>query len=318
MAIDPEPRRDLPDGGFPLPTLDHLGVKPEQLPINNPAEARQIAEKWFKDFVSAASSDTQMSSTTNGTGPSVDTDSIDIDTRINTITSSLFHTECYWRDILALTWDFRTFSGPSQIKQFLKDRLQQSKLEKFKLDLPEYISAVQQAYSDMAWIQFMFSFRIGDVGIGSGIGRLVPVPGFVVTADDTGSTNGSSDGNGVDWKCHTLFTHLEDLQGFPEKIGPLRNHLPSHGVWLQERQREKEFRDKEPTVVVVGGSQSGLTVGARLKMLDVPTLIVDKLPRIGDNWRNRYEALCLHFPICECTLLFWVCCRRVTTFLLNR
>ena len=30
--------------------------------------------------------------------------------------------ESHWRDMLALTWYFRTFSGGSKIKQFLTDR----------------------------------------------------------------------------------------------------------------------------------------------------------------------------------------------------
>jgi putative flavoprotein involved in K+ transport len=33
--------------------------------------------------------------------------------------------------------------------------------------------------------------------------------------------------------------------------------------------------------------------------LDVPSLVLEQNPRIGDNWRNRYEALCLHDPVCE-------------------
>jgi len=257
MTTDPD-SSVLPSGGFPLPTLDHLGVKAEILP-SNPADAREIATKWFDSFSAAAT-----------------------ESSIEAITK-LFHQECYWRDILALTWDFRTFTGPARIKQFLNDRLKLSQLKSFNLQYPEHIS-VQQPYPDLAWIQFMFSFVTGDVGICSGIGRLIPIP--------------SPDGS-VEWKCHCMFTHLEDLQGHPEKIGSLRNQLPSHGVWASQRRKEMAFEDKDPVVVIIGGSQSGLTVAARLKMLDVPTLIVDKFPRIGDNWRNRYNALCLHDPICE-------------------
>jgi cation diffusion facilitator CzcD-associated flavoprotein CzcO len=45
---------------------------------------------------------------------------------------------------------------------------------------------------------------------------------------------------------------------------------------------------------VVGGGQAGLSIAARLKQLNVDTLIVDRWPRIGDNWRKRYHALTLH------------------------
>ena len=47
-------------------------------------------------------------------------------------------------------------------------------------------------------------------------------------------------------------------------------------------------------MLVVGGGQAGLSIAARLKQLQVDTLIVDREPRIGDNWRKRYHALTLH------------------------
>ena len=47
-------------------------------------------------------------------------------------------------------------------------------------------------------------------------------------------------------------------------------------------------------MLVIGGGQSGLCIAARLKQLNVDTLIVDREERIGDNWRKRYHALTLH------------------------
>lgn len=125
----------------------------------------------------------------------------------------------------------------------------------------------------------MFDFET-DSGIASGIARLVP------------TANG-------EWKAHTIFTNLEDLKGFPEKIGPLRNSVTNHGKWEENRKKEAEFVDKQPTVLIVGGGQSGLDVAARLKALNVSSLVVERNPRIGDNWRTRYESLTLHDPVCE-------------------
>jgi putative flavoprotein involved in K+ transport len=45
---------------------------------------------------------------------------------------------------------------------------------------------------------------------------------------------------------------------------------------------------------VVGGGQAGLSIAARLKQLQIDTLIVDREARVGDNWRKRYHALTLH------------------------
>jgi cation diffusion facilitator CzcD-associated flavoprotein CzcO len=47
----------------------------------------------------------------------------------------------------------------------------------------------------------------------------------------------------------------------------------------------------------LGAGQAGLAVAARLKMLCVKSLIVDRESRTGDNWRARYRQLFLHGPV---------------------
>lgn len=230
-----------------LPTLDKLrGEIPSDL------DARKVAAEWLQSFATHVRSG-------------------DIDRIVD-----LFVEDALFRDILALTWDFRTFEGTHEIKKFLQDRLPEVKPSSFKLK-DDYLE-LQQPYPDLAWIQALFEFET-DVGLGSGVFRLVP------TSDGT-------------WKAHTMFTNLEDLKGFPEKIGPLRDQEPNHGKWAEKRRKEIEFEGQEPVVLVVGAGQSGLDIAARLKFLDVPTLVVETHKRIGDQWRQRYEALCLHDPVC--------------------
>src|SRR5207247_2108121 len=53
----------------------------------------------------------------------------------------------------------------------------------------------------------------------------------------------------------------------------------------------------QPYVVIVGGGQGGIALGARLRQLGVPTIIVDRNPRPGDAWRKRYKSLTLHDPV---------------------
>ena len=237
----------------PLPTLDSLGAS-----LNPDLDDKAIAKQWFNAFSTALSTgNTQF-------------------------LSSLFVPNSFWRDMLALTWDFRTFSGLAAISQFLTDQLSIVHPTAFKLRDDVFLG-LKQPFPDVAWIHMMFDFET-DVGIASGIARLVPT-------------------SSSEWKAHTVFTNLEDLKGFPEKKGPLRDPEPNHGKWEADRKREREFEDREPVVVIIGAGQSGLDLAARLKCLGVPSLIVEKNPRIGDNWRNRYEALCLHDPVCEYTFL---------------
>jgi putative flavoprotein involved in K+ transport len=49
--------------------------------------------------------------------------------------------------------------------------------------------------------------------------------------------------------------------------------------------------------VIVGGGQGGIALGARLRQLNVPTIIVEKNQKPGDSWRKRYKSLCLHDPV---------------------
>ena len=46
-----------------------------------------------------------------------------------------------------------------------------------------------------------------------------------------------------------------------------------------------------------GGGQGGIALAARLKRLEVPTIIIEKNERAGDSWRKRYKSLCLHDEI---------------------
>ncbi|KAI0697467.1 FAD/NAD(P)-binding domain-containing protein [Cytidiella melzeri] len=182
------------------------------------------------------------------------------------------HDKPWWKDLFALTWDLRTFFGADKIQTFLTDRLEEA-----KLTITGFVDAQwQQPWSDVGWVCTQFDFET-DVATGRAVVRLVPTP--------TG------------WRALAVATNLEGLKGFPERIGELRNPYPSHGKWLEQRRKEQEFEGTDPEVLIVGGGQSGLDVAARLRMLGTSHLLIEKNPRIGDLWRNRYEALCLHDPV---------------------
>src|SRR5204863_5916443 len=106
-------------------------------------------------------------------------------------------------------------------------------------------------------------------------------------------------------KAWTLLTTLRELKGYEEPRGPGRPMGAEHGVnadrqsWLERRTREASELgySRQPEVLIVGGGQGGIALGARLRQLDVPTIIVERNPRPGDSWRNRYKSLCLHDPV---------------------
>jgi putative flavoprotein involved in K+ transport len=48
--------------------------------------------------------------------------------------------------------------------------------------------------------------------------------------------------------------------------------------------------------LVIGGGQSGLSVGYHLARRGLPFLILEANPRVGDSWRNRWDSLRLFTP----------------------
>jgi putative flavoprotein involved in K+ transport len=101
-------------------------------------------------------------------------------------------------------------------------------------------------------------------------------------------------------KAWTFHTALDSIKGHEEKLGRSRPKGSSYSRdfsgpnWLDKRKASAAYEDRDPAVLVVGGGQAGLSIAARLVQLDVDTLIVDRWPRVGDNWRKRYHALTLH------------------------
>ncbi|MGV7852345.1 NAD(P)-binding protein, partial [Mycobacterium kansasii] len=103
----------------------------------------------------------------------------------------------------------------------------------------------------------------------------------------------------------TLLTALDELKGHEEPMGPRRIRGAVHGPdadgrsWAEKRAEQDASLgySQQPYVVVVGGGQGGIALGARLRQLGVPAIVIDKHARPGDHWRKRYKTLCLHDPV---------------------
>lgn len=193
----------------------------------------------------------------------------------------LFHPDSYWRDVLALTWNIQTVNRAFAILNELPGHARRSAPSDFRID-PDRAAPRRVTRAGTSAIEAIFRFETA-VGRGHGIVRLV------ADADD-----------GDRLKAWTLLTALEELKGFEEQQGRTRPRGNAYSRdfrgpnWLDLRKTSSAYADRDPTVLVVGGGQAGLAIAARLKQLDIDTLIVDREARIGDNWRKRYHALTLH------------------------
>jgi cation diffusion facilitator CzcD-associated flavoprotein CzcO len=194
---------------------------------------------------------------------------------------ALFHGESYWRDVLALSWNIQTINGADAIVRELQARGRSAAPTNFQIDRGR-AAPRRVTRAGTPSIETMFKFETAD-GRGNGILRLTP---------------DAADGNRL--KAWTLLTTLEELKGFEEQLGAARPRGNAYSRdfrgpnWLDLRKASAEYADHDPAVLVIGGGQSGLSIAARLKQLQVDTLIVDRGLRIGDNWRKRYHALTLH------------------------
>jgi hypothetical protein len=193
--------------------------------------------------------------------------------------ADLFAEDGYLRDHLSLGWDFRTLTGRNEVASFLAKGIS---WKSFSIDdstafLAPKIGALDGT-GNVHGIVFFADFET-NVGRGRGVFRLI-------------EKNGQ-------WKVWTLYTRLEELIGHEEGINErrLRDHGRSGKNWFENRVDEVNFENCEPTVLILGAGQGGLTVAARLKMLGVNTLLVDQADSIGASWRNRYHHLVLHDPV---------------------
>ncbi|KAF2271169.1 putative flavin-binding monooxygenase [Lojkania enalia] len=199
---------------------------------------------------------------------------------------NIVHSESWWRDFLTLTWDFRTIRGIQKMTEFLSEHMSVTQFNNFKLqETGKFAPNFQSPIEGLEWVVSMFHFET-KVGRGKGIIRL-------------------AQGDDGAWKAHMISTSLQELKGMEEIAGVRRPHGGNNslkggvkeGNWLERRERQKEFLDEDPTVLIVGAGQSGLSMSARLQALGLSCLIIDKNAKIGDNWRRRYRTLVTHDPV---------------------
>ncbi len=186
--------------------------------------------------------------------------------------AELFATTSFWRDLVALTWNITTVEGPDGVRDMLEHTLKSAAPHGFHVtEPPAEADGVTEA-----WLAF-------ETKVGRGVGHLRLRDGM----------------------AFTLLTTLSELTGHEEPRGRSRPRGAEHGVnadresWLERRRREADELGyaTQPEVLIVGGGQGGIALAARLRQLDVPTIVIDRHARPGDQWRGRYKSLCLHDPV---------------------
>ena len=190
--------------------------------------------------------------------------------------AGMFAVDSFWRDLVSFTWNLKTMEGREQITDMLTTRLAGTDPSGFRTrETPTEDGGVTTAF-----IEF-------KTAVGRGVGHLR-------LKDEDGQP-----------RAWTLLTALQELKGHEEPKGPSRVLGAVHGddpdprSWAEKRAEEEAElgRSIQPYALVIGGGQGGIALGARLRQLGVPAIVVDKHERPGDQWRKRYKSLCLHDPV---------------------
>ena len=187
---------------------------------------------------------------------------------------TLFLKDCFWRDLVALTWNIKTMEGNAAVGEMLSAQLANAKPGNFMLHADRDVNDEDGVIT--AWITFETS-----VARCEGQMRI------------------------KDGKIWTLLTSIVELKGHEEPLGINRPSGAKHGsdgnglTWKEQQKKERAEQGytEQPYVVIIGGGQGGIALGARLRQLGVPAIIVERNERAGDSWRKRYKSLCLHDPV---------------------
>lgn len=187
-----------------------------------------------------------------------------------------FATDSFWRDLVSFTWNLKTVEGRDGIADMLTARLNDTDPSRFRTSETPTEKFDGEHVVTSAFIEF-------ETAAGRGKGHLR-------LRDELG------------W---TLLTTLQELKGHEERkganrpLGAVHGSDPDRRSWAEKRLDEDLTLGytEQPYTVVIGGGQGGIALGARLRQLGVPTIVVDQHERPGDQWRKRYKSLCLHDPV---------------------
>ena len=186
----------------------------------------------------------------------------------------LFTETATWRDFMAFSWDVSNRIGRAELIERLAAWASEAEADGFELN-SEQDPVVFEGDKVQAFFDFTTTERV-----------------------DRGYALLVRDGDG--FACQMLQTQADGLLRFPERSrhnrpeGKVHGYVENRTRWTDDRAAVGAFENSEPAAIVLGAGHNGLSIAARLTALDVPTLVIDREPRVGDVWRKRYAALALH------------------------
>ncbi|EGX89572.1 Monooxygenase [Cordyceps militaris CM01] len=182
----------------------------------------------------------------------------------------LFNQDSWWRDILALDWDFTTKQGQDKIGSYLDAK--KVTITDLKLCESGGLKPALVEWAGQAWVQSAFTFCT----------QHGQCRGYVRLENDAASQ----------WKAWTVFTELEELR-YQQDLEAQRR-LSRAAQMMPQTNGTHSSEDID--VLIVGAGQAGVSLGARLKHMGIRARLVERHPAVGDAWRARYDSVTLNTP----------------------
>ncbi|KAJ6533656.1 FAD/NAD-P-binding domain-containing protein [Mycena capillaripes] len=204
--------------------------------------------------------------------------------------SACFQSNGFFRDVLVFTWKTRTLRGTERIVAYLSDAFARGVfVSQFKIDERPGLSPSVGPSPSTSCASAISSGFLFSTAIGMGRGYFTLVPGGV---DDS------------EWRAVTVFMTLWEIDGHEEE-GAEEGTYGGHTIPWEDVDAERRSQvERNPHVLIIGGGQTGLNVAARFRQMQIPALVIEQYPRVGDNWRKRYPTLTLHTPKTHHTMLY--------------
>jgi cation diffusion facilitator CzcD-associated flavoprotein CzcO len=189
----------------------------------------------------------------------------------------LFVSDCHWRNLFGLSWQFATISGAKNLVSQLLACASEVQACEFRIDTAA-LAPRRAVIAGCDVIEAVFSFATAN---GPGVGSLRLL-------------GSSPNGPAKAWTISTTLDFDKICEARQDQL--VTSHARDFATpeWLEARQASASVADREPDVLVVGGGHTGISVAVELKRIGLDVLVIDRQARVGDNWRLRYRGLKLH------------------------
>ncbi|THG93708.1 hypothetical protein EW026_g7600 [Hermanssonia centrifuga] len=191
--------------------------------------------------------------------------------------AATFLPDGWFRDVLTFTWDNHTLEGRDKIVSYVSKNISPAEISQVKLSDDSYFrpTYVPSSPGPDQGVETGFTFET-SIAHGKGYARLV--------RNEHG-----------EWKALLTSMMLVDIKGHEELPGRENfEDIAANRSWGEMEAERKGLIESDPYVIIIGSGQTGVQVAARFKQMNIPTLVLERNKRVGDNWRHRYDSLALH------------------------